>query len=327
MSDRHGRDEDRRLAGAEHGRGRSRSSRLHARSPDPERHEDREGRSRHRHRHHSHRREGPDDEDSERGSRSRRHHRSHGHGHGHHRSGDDGRSRHREPSADETGRPVPAAAARAEPAVRHHARAVAPEEQISQEDYYARGREFRAWLAATSKPCFGDLDGKAAREMFGEFCSLWNAGGLPADYYLGKMDADLADSGRTSFKWGFVNRLGDEERMRLLATRDSVQVESDKSATLVDEMAGAREERERKQQRKEAWERREAERAAVERADREEAMARAGRAGGGGASSSVAAEAIAVSRRLKEPSTADIMAQLGLKEGQTVTMKPRADGE
>ncbi|KAA0156275.1 hypothetical protein FNF29_01068 [Cafeteria roenbergensis] len=206
-------------------------------------------------------------------------------------------------------------------------RAVAPGQQISQEDYYERGREFRSWLAATGKPCFGDLDGKAARALFGEFCSLWNAGGLPAEYYSGKLDADLADSGRTSFKWGFVNRLGDEERMTLLAARDSVQVESDKSATLVDEMASARAERERKQQRKEAWERREAERAAAERADREEAMARADRVSGSGPSSSVAAEAVAVARRLKEPSTAEVMAQLGLKEGDTVTIKPRTDAE
>ena len=115
--------------------------------------------------------------------------------------------------------------------------------------------------------------------------------------------------------------------MTLLAARDSVQVESDKSATLVDEMTSARAERERKQQRKEAWERREAERAAAERADREEAMARADRVSGSGPSSSVAAEAVAVARRLKEPSTAEVMAQLGLKEGDTVTIKPRTDAE
>jgi len=208
---------------------------------------------------------------------------------------------------------VPSASSSSGPA------APVPDVKLSDEDYYSRAKEFRAWLVVAGKPKFGDLPGPAARKLFEEFFGLWNAGGLPREYYDGTFDADLADSGRTSFRWAFAGKMPSEDKDALLRIRDTVQAETDKEATLLDAMSVARAAAARKQRKREAWERHEAERQAKDRAEYETAVKTSQ-----ATVAAAAADAASISAK-PAPTASDLMESLGIKPGQVVTMKPRQD--
>ena len=111
--------------------------------------------------------------------------------------------------------------------------------------------------------------------------------------------------------------------MAALSTRDTVQVETDKSEVLVDALESERARKARQQERKERWERHEAERQARDREEYEELVRRRGEA----APERPPPRASAAPRPPLEPSTSELMASLGLKPGQVVTIAPRSEGE
>jgi hypothetical protein len=226
----------------------------------------------HRHRHHRHRHH-PRDEDRP-SSSHKSHHRSRSH---HSRAGSPGRAR-----LDRLPHDAPF---------------------LEEDDYYERAREFRAWLASTRRPKFGDMSGEEAREHFREFVSQWNSGGIPDEYYLGKIDMDASDGSRTGFQWGFASRLPEAERMSLEAARDTVAVETDQASALKEAMEEHKERMAKKQARREEWERKYG-------GERDDADAAA----------SMRPEAAPAA-----PSADRLMAQLGLQPGQVVTIRPRED--
>jgi flagellar biosynthesis GTPase FlhF len=198
---------------------------------------------------------------------------------------------------------------------------------IGDDDYYAKSREFRAWLATSGKKPFGELSGEQARAHFSTFCGLWNAGGLPAEYYVGRVDDDLAESGRTSFKWSFTANIGESERMAMLSTRDTVHVETDKAGALVADIEAGKAVMERKKKRREHWERKEAERKTQERAEYEAAVASTAKktqaAAAAAETASAVRSAVSAAGKAANPTPEELMAQLGLKPGQKVVMKPQ----
>ncbi|WFD25385.1 hypothetical protein MNAN1_000353 [Malassezia nana] len=67
------------------------------------------------------------------------------------------------------------------------------------DDYYARAREFRAWLAARHQ-YLDELPSDEARRAFRHFADAWNAGDLDDAYYTG-----MVSSARTKYRWAWVD--------------------------------------------------------------------------------------------------------------------------
>lgn len=309
------RDEDRRSDRSHHEhhddgkRARSGESR-HLRRKDSSRRSDGH---RHPHRGSHTRATGSEDRGIE-SSGSRYHHRRHSHT----------RSRRHDEEEEEE-------AACAGDAARHisTASSASVSEPISVDDFYSKSREFRAWLATSGKKPFGEMSGDESRKLFGTFCTLWNTGGLPPEYYTGRVDDDLAESGRTSFKWSFAANLGESDRMAMLSTRDTVHIETDKAEALVSDIEAGKVALERKKKRREHWEKREAERKVQEMAEYEAAVASTAKRTSETSASALASNteavrlAVAAAAKTANPTPAQLMAQLGLKPGQTVVMQPQ----
>ena len=82
-----------------------------------------------------------------------------------------------------------------------------PSETISDDDYFARNREFATWLKEERQIFFSSLTSEASHSLFSEFVSAWNNGSLPAGYYSGEIDLEAAP--RSSHNWKLKTNAGD----------------------------------------------------------------------------------------------------------------------
>ncbi|WFD21692.1 RNA uridylyltransferase [Malassezia equina] len=81
-------------------------------------------------------------------------------------------------------RPSPLAERAAEAHRKKHRARPYDAPRLHMDDYYARAREFRAWLA-TREQFVDELTSDEARRAFRAFADAWNAGTLDATYYTG----------------------------------------------------------------------------------------------------------------------------------------------
>ncbi|SHO76166.1 Hypothetical protein MSYG_0501 [Malassezia sympodialis ATCC 42132] len=70
--------------------------------------------------------------------------------------------------------------------------------RLHMDDYYARAREFRAWLTARHQ-YLDELTSTEARRAFREFADAWNAGSLDDAYYTG-----TARGAHSRYRWAWA---------------------------------------------------------------------------------------------------------------------------
>ncbi|CAM9676050.1 unnamed protein product, partial [Chrysoparadoxa australica] len=62
-----------------------------------------------------------------------------------------------------------------------------PEEQISEEDYFKKSNEFKAWLLESKRTAFETLTSEESHAYFNKFVKYWNRGDLSSMYYTGNL--------------------------------------------------------------------------------------------------------------------------------------------
>lgn len=111
---------------------------------------------------------------------------------------------------------------------------------ISEDDYFAKAREFQQWLVEARSTFLDEVASDEARRLFKKFVSKWNSGTLSQAIYDGKSSAPAAS--RTRHQWGFATKLSDADQMQLDRTVDGVgsQTNLGKAAKLAAAAAPAR---------------------------------------------------------------------------------------
>ena len=94
-------------------------------------------------------------------------------------------------------------------------------ENLTEDDYFSKSREFRVWLREDRDVNFEDLSTEKAKKWFSKFVKEWNEGSLKTKYYDGKVEQV-----RTKHKWSFTNKINDVERMKLASVRDRVELQT-----------------------------------------------------------------------------------------------------
>ena len=94
-------------------------------------------------------------------------------------------------------------------------------ENLTEDDYFSKSREFRVWLREDRDVNFEDLSTEKAKKWFSKFVKVWNDGSLAAKFYDGKVEQV-----RTKHKWSFTNKINDVERMKLASVRDRVELQT-----------------------------------------------------------------------------------------------------
>ena len=77
----------------------------------------------------------------------------------------------------------------ASPAGRHAPSAPLPHgaPRIAEDDYYARAREFRYWLAQSREKYLDEIPSAEARRYFAKFVRRWNDARLDDEFYTGEI--------------------------------------------------------------------------------------------------------------------------------------------
>ncbi|SNX86396.1 uncharacterized protein MEPE_05105 [Melanopsichium pennsylvanicum] len=98
---------------------------------------------------------------------------------------------------------------------------------LSNDDYYIRATEFKAWLAESKGKYLDEIPSKDARHYFYRFVRRWNDGKLPDEYYEGKVRSSAAAAGsssQTRHRWAFTTKstYTKAEEESLATIRDTV---------------------------------------------------------------------------------------------------------
>ena len=106
----------------------------------------------------------------------------------------------------------------ASPAGRHAPSAPLPHgaPRIAEDDYYARAREFRYWLAQSREKYLDEIPSAEARRYFAKFVRRWNDARLDDEFYTGEIRPGTASARPTRYRWSF------REEPELERVRDSV---------------------------------------------------------------------------------------------------------
>lgn len=94
-------------------------------------------------------------------------------------------------------------------------------ENLTEDDYFSKSREFRVWLRENRDVNFEDLSTEKAKKYFSKFIVHWNDDKLDKKFYAGKVEQI-----RTKHKWSFTNKINDVERMKLASVRDRVELQT-----------------------------------------------------------------------------------------------------
>jgi hypothetical protein len=97
--------------------------------------------------------------------------------------------------------------------------------QITNDDYFRRGPNFRLWLTQFKQLDFEDLETIQAREHFTNFVQLWNTGQLSTNITAPSSSA-LRSNPRTKFAWGI--QTSTQEKYDLDTLHDSITRDTNK---------------------------------------------------------------------------------------------------
>eukprot|EP01006_Ploeotia_vitrea_P042550 TRINITY_DN66633_c8_g2_i2.p2 TRINITY_DN66633_c8_g2~~TRINITY_DN66633_c8_g2_i2.p2 ORF type:complete len:162 (-),score=11.08 TRINITY_DN66633_c8_g2_i2:111-596(-) len=90
-------------------------------------------------------------------------------------------------------------------------------------DHFKMHTELTLWLWENYSKKLGDLDNNESAEYFAKFATQWNTASLPKKYYKGIHSSELDPSTRTSYRWGFVDKV---DAMELAMARDTVDTDT-----------------------------------------------------------------------------------------------------
>ena len=93
-------------------------------------------------------------------------------------------------------------------------------EPISEDDYFAKSREFQLWLQEARSTFLDEISSEEAHRLFKKFVAKWNAGSLSAQFYSAAAAQPAAS--RTRHKWAFANKLSDNDQYQLDRTINGV---------------------------------------------------------------------------------------------------------
>lgn len=107
--------------------------------------------------------------------------------------------------------------------------------ELSEDDYFVRSAEFKAWLSESKGKYLDEIPSKDARRYFERFVRRWNEGKLPEEYYKGRVRSATAASGsssQTRHRWAFTNKATytPKEQEQLATIRDNVDVMTNSEA-------------------------------------------------------------------------------------------------
>ena len=99
--------------------------------------------------------------------------------------------------------------------------------ELTEDDYFIRATEFKAWLAESKGKYLDEISSKDARRYFERFVRRWNEGRLPDEYYEGKVRSSSAAAGsssQTRHRWAFTTKAtySGKEQEQLAMIRDNV---------------------------------------------------------------------------------------------------------
>ncbi|SPO23966.1 uncharacterized protein UTRI_03497_B [Ustilago trichophora] len=99
--------------------------------------------------------------------------------------------------------------------------------ELTEEDYFIRATEFKAWLSESKGKYLDEISSKDARRYFERFARRWNEGKLPDEYYAGKVRSSSAAAGsssQTRHRWAFTSKASysSKEQEQLAMIRDNV---------------------------------------------------------------------------------------------------------
>ncbi|KIK71520.1 hypothetical protein GYMLUDRAFT_33711 [Collybiopsis luxurians FD-317 M1] len=87
---------------------------------------------------------------------------------------------------------------------------------LSEDDYFKKNDEFRAWLKEEKGKYLDELSGEKSRSYFRKFVKQWNRGKLSKSLYAGIDTSTVPSRNQTGFKWSFASKTSrtDEEALR-----------------------------------------------------------------------------------------------------------------
>ncbi|SPO24229.1 uncharacterized protein UTRI_03497 [Ustilago trichophora] len=99
--------------------------------------------------------------------------------------------------------------------------------KLTEEDYFIRATEFKAWLSESKGKYLDEISSKDARRLFERFVRRWNEAKLPDEYYAGKVRSSSAAAGsssQTRHRWAFTSKASysSKEQEQLAMIRDNV---------------------------------------------------------------------------------------------------------
>jgi hypothetical protein len=102
---------------------------------------------------------------------------------------------------------------------------------ITKDDYFRKGPNFRYWLKQFKQIDFEDLQTVKARQFFEEFVQLWNTNQLPTAITSPSSDV-LRSQPRTKFAWGIQTSKKEQHDIDSLHDNIAIETNKRKSGTL-----------------------------------------------------------------------------------------------
>ncbi|KDN42181.1 hypothetical protein K437DRAFT_257960 [Tilletiaria anomala UBC 951] len=111
------------------------------------------------------------------------------------------------------------------PAAVHSKLAQFGAQPLSEDDFYNKAAEFKAWLRESRRKYIDEISSMEARRYFSKFADKFNNGQLPDAYYTGAIrSAAGPSSSQTRHKWAFASgpKLSHAEQAKIESVRDTV---------------------------------------------------------------------------------------------------------